>query len=384
MAKEIKTQKTTAEIGNDIAKEAGYDSAESFINETSSKARTGTASARANAKATALDFTQKLLKLVLYQEIKGEYNLTKYDWINKFDDQRIEAGDAKEYIKNLLTGVDAYNKDAFNPTTATPPSADAKLIRLYKDNGELEKYAFQALKPLTIIESAWFPYFLSGKLMEFIDGQVDLMKKSLFMYKYKVLTNFITDLIGTTDENKISKRIQGTATNIFNCFTDEIFPEIENMQYFNNDFARDATKNTQYPNVNNREDILIIMNRKTYSKFKYGAMSDTRLNNLIGFNEIVPVENIIGTGKNLEIGTSSDNITVGSTELIPENKVLVINKNLLKFLWFVEVSDSQKYVQNMSIQFVQHLWGVFGQLDWEGAFIYENDALSNAGLTPTR
>lgn len=75
----IKTQKTTAEIGNDIAKEAGYDSAESFINETSSKARTGTASARANAKAAALDFTQKLLKLVLYQEIKGEYNLTKYD-----------------------------------------------------------------------------------------------------------------------------------------------------------------------------------------------------------------------------------------------------------------------------------------------------------------
>ena len=72
-----------------------------------------------------------------------------------------------------MTGVDSYDASKFVPDAPTYPSADAKVIKLYKDDGTtLEKYAFKALKPLTIIESQWFPYFISGKLMEFIDKQV--------------------------------------------------------------------------------------------------------------------------------------------------------------------------------------------------------------------
>ena len=207
------------------------------------------------------------------------------------------------------------------------------------------------------------------------------MKQSMFAYKYTVLSNFIKDLISTTDQNKISKRIEGKATNILSCFTNEIFPEIENMQYFNDEYARDGAKNKLYPNINNRDDLLMIMNRKTLNRFKNGVLSNTLKANLVDFNNVLPLENIIGTGKNLEIGTSSDNIKVKNEELIPENMVLVINKNLLKYLWFVEVTDSQKFVQNMSIQYVQHIWGVFGQLDWEGAFVYTNDNLTTLPVT---
>lgn len=375
------TKKTTKQIADDIASENGAKNAVEYIDNLKSDVNSKSTARAASARAAALDFTQKLLRLVLYQEIKSEFNLTKYKWIDRFDDERIEAGDGKEYIKNLLTGVDTYVDDAFVPTAATNPSADAKVIRLYDDGGTLNKYGFKALKPLTIVESKWFPYFMSGKLMQFIDEQVDIMKKSMFFYKYTIFTRLFKDLIGTTDTNKISKRIQGTATNILSAFVNEIFPEIENMQYFNKEFARDATKNTQYPNVNNREDLLMIMNRKTLNRFKNGAMSNELNNKLINFNDVLPLENIIGTGADITVGPSTDNITVADTELVPENTVVVINKNLFKYLWFVEISDSQKFVQNMSIQFVHHLWGVFGQLDWEGAFVYTNDNLLTLPLT---
>lgn len=378
---EIKSKKTTNDIANQLAQETAGVNATEYIDDLKTRISSKSVATSASAKTAALDFTTKLLRLVLFQEIKSEFNLTKYNWINKFDDEKIEAGDGKEYIKNLLTGVDAYSETAFVPTSASFPSADAKVIRLYQDNGTLNTYGFKALKPLTIIESDWFPYFMSGKLMQFIDDQIRLMNKSLFFYKYNMLTTILGALIGDTDTNKISKRITGTATNILSCFTNEIFPLVEDMQYFNKEYARDAAKNTQYPNVNNREDLLIIMNRNTLNRFKNGVLSNELTSRLINFNDVVPLENIIGTGKNITVGNSTENIKVADTELIPENKVVIINKNLLKYLWFVEVSDSQKFVQNMSIQFVQHLWGVFGQLDWEGAVVYTNDALTTLPLT---
>lgn len=376
------SKKTTIQIANDIATENGATNAVEYIDGLKADVKSPSTARAASARTAALDFTQKLLRLVLYQEIKSEFNLTKYQWIERFDDERIESGDGKEYIKNLLTGVDTYKDDAFVPTAATNPSADAKVIRLYDNDGTtVNKYGFKALKPLTIVESKWFPYFMSGKLMQFIDEQVDIMKKSMFFYKYTIFSKLFKDLIGDSDVNKISKRITGKATNILSCFVNEIFPEIENMQYFNNEFARDNTKNTQYPNVNNREDLLMIMNRKTLNRFKNGAMSNELNNKLINFNDVLPLENIIGTGADINVGTSTENITVASTELVEEDTVVVINKNLFKYLWFVEISDSQKFVQNMSIQFVHHLWGVFGQLDWEGAFVYKNENLKTLPIT---
>lgn len=381
MATNKTVKEVTLEIGDQVAQEMGENSAAEFLENQRINARSTNPAKAKNAKAAALDFTTKLLRLVLYQEIKSEFNLSKYNWIEKFNDERIEAGEGKEYIKNLLTGVDSYNADNFVPNTATKPSADAKIIRLYKDDGTISDYGFKALKPLTILKNEWFQYFISGKLMEFIEKQIDIMRKSMFFYKYSVISTIIRDLAGDTASIKISKRVAGTATNILTCFTNEIFPLIEDMQYFNNDYARDAAKNALYPNVNNRDDILLIMNRNTLNKFKNGAMSNQLNNKLVDFNNVLPLENIIGTGKDLTIGNSSENITVANTELIPENKILIINKNLIKYLWFVDVTDSQEFAQNMAVQFVNHLWGVAGQLDWEGAIVYTNDNLTTLPIT---
>lgn len=382
MENEVKsTKKTTKQIGDELAQEHGAKSASAYTESLRQDVKSASTAKSTSAKTAALDFTQKLLRLVLYQEIKSEFNLTKYKWIDRFDDERIEAGDGKEYIKNLLTGVDEYKDDVFVPSAATNPSADAKVIRLYDSTGAINKYGFKALKPLTITESKWFPYFMSGKLMQFIDEQVDIMKKSMFFYKYTIFSKLFKELIKDSGTENISKRITGKATNILTAFVNEIFPEIENMQYFNKEFARDNRKNTEYPNVNNREDLLMIMNRKTLNRFKNGAMSNELNSKLINFNDVLPLENIIGTGADIKVGASTENITVLDTELVEEDTVVVINKNLLKYLWFVEISDSQKFVQNMSIQFVHHLWGVFGQLDWEGAFVYKNPNLKTLPIT---
>lgn len=383
-------KKTTKQIGDEVAQEMGANNASEFIEATNTKLRSASNAARQTAKAQAADFTKRLLSLVLYQEISTQFNLSKYTWIDKFDDERIEVGDGKEYIKNLLTGVDIYDESKFVPDGATPPSADAKVIRLYKTNAttgakEIDTYGFKALKPLSIQEAQWFPYFMSGKLMQFVDSQIAIMRKSMFLYKYAMFSKFFKDLTSATqDATKtgiISKRVTGTATNILSCFVNDIFPLIEDMQYFNNEYARDNTKNSEYLNINNREDLLLIMNRKTLNRFKNGALSNQLNNKLVDFNNVLPLENIIGTGKDIVIGTSGENITVADTELIPENQVVVINKNLIKYLWFVELVDSQYFVQNMTLQFTHHLWGVFGQLDWEGAFVYTNDNLTTLPLT---
>lgn len=370
----------TLEVGNDIAKEAGYESAKALIDDTNAKLKSRNATTYSNAKAAALDFTQKLLRLCLYQEIQSEYNLDKYSWVNKFDDIRIEAGDSKEFIKSLHTGIDTYSADAFVPTNATPPSADATRISLYKTDGSVNDYGFKAIKPLTILETQWFPYFISGKLMEFVSKQIQLMRESMFLYKYKVLTTLIAKIVqpynASSNTLGINKRITGQATNILTAFTNEIFPEIENMLYLNNQYAHTAAKNSQYPNVSNRNDLLIIMNRNTLNKFRNGVMSNKFNAQLVNFNSVVPLDNIIGTGANIEVGASTDNISVSSTELLSDNQVLVINKNLIKYLWFVDITDSQKFVQNMSIQYVQHMWGVFGVIPWEAGFLYENTNLS--------
>lgn len=382
----MSSKKSTQEFGNQIAQEMGANSAKELLDQAKEGLNSSSIAKQRTSKAVALDFTTKLIKLVLVQEIKSEFNLSKYQWVEYFNDEKIEAGDGKEYIKNLLTGIDSYNKNAFVPQEATPPSADAKVIRLYKDDGTLADYGFKALKPLTIMNNEWFQFFLSGKLMEFVDKQVDIMKKSLFFYKYNVISTVIKDLIEYSSNNnrtniEISKKVTGNATNILSAFTNEIFPLIEDMQYFNNEYARDATKNSQYPNVNNREDILMLMNRNTLNKFKNGAMSNTLNARLINFNDVLPLENIIGVGKDLTIGTSKDNINVANTELIPENKVLLINKNLIKYLWYVDVVDNQQFAQNMSTQFIIHLWGVAGILDWEGAILYTNDNLTTLPIT---
>lgn len=363
-------------VGDQVAQDMGAENAKEFVAQTNSKINSRNSKMVLEGRQAATDFTSKLLKLTLYQEIQASYELSKYKWIEFFNDEKIEAGDSKQYIKDLLTGVDTYDINNFVPAKATLPAVDSTLIRLYNDDGTINKYGFTAQKPLTIFAENWFPYFISGKLMQFINTQVDLMSKSMFLYKYKALTGVITDMLKTDASTvKISKRVTGTAPNILSAFVNEIFPLVEDMQYFNNEYNLDETKNTQYMNINNREDLIMLMNRKTYFRFKNGVLANTLKNNLVSWNDVLPQENIIGTGKNINVGTSDNNITVLDTELIPENTVVVLNKNVLKYLWFVEVQDSQKFVQNMSIQYVNNLWGVFGAIPWEGALIYTNDNL---------
>lgn len=372
------TTNTTVDTADQLAQEAGYDNATAYINALNSQIASASITAQNNGKNAAASFVNSLLKLVLYQEIRSDYNLNKYTWIDRFDDERIKAGNGKEYIKNVLTGCDDYDINTFNPSVATKPLLASTYIGLYDDDGNLNKYGFKVMKPLTILESNWLPYFMSGRLQEFIASQVDIMRKSMFFYKYKVFSTLLTDII--SDDSTIYK-VNGTASNIQTCFVNEIFPLIEDMQYFNNKYAIDEDANSSYMTISNRDDLLILMNRNTLNRFKNGVLSNTLLNNLVNWNNILPVENIIGTGLNVTVGDSNTALNVGKDELLAENQVLIVNKNAFKYLWYVEIMDSQKYITNMSIQHVHHLWGVFGTLPWEQAVLYTNDALTTLPVT---
>lgn len=71
-----------------------------------------------------------------------------------FDDEKVEAGNTKQYIRNIITGADTYDPNMFVPAKATQPKVASTTISLY-DRAEdgnviLGQNAYQFKKPLTI------------------------------------------------------------------------------------------------------------------------------------------------------------------------------------------------------------------------------------------
>lgn len=388
------------ENGNQLANEAGFDSAGEYLESLREGINSPNKARSMDASRAAGDFTSKLTLLTLYQAIDSEYNLGVYDWINKFETAKITAGNSKQFIRDILTGVDNYNENTFNPTSATKPQVDAYTISLYSTNttsstaATLSTYAKKIVKPLTILKAEWMPYFISGKLQEFVNKIADNINKTISLVKLEIFQNLVHKIktgYNSSNQNEGLKKvfdetgrtgavnISREVTNILDVFTKVIFPNITNMAFLSNEYNANIHGDVQSASLNSstKDDILILVNNKTYTKLTSGVLANVFNNKLAEVSNYVNPENIIPCGKKIVVGNSNTAVSVNaSDDLIWEDEVLVINKNIFKSLLFVDESGSQSYVSNMSIQLVAHLWIACGIIPWGQGFVVRTKKLT--------
>ena len=387
------------ENGNQLANEAGFESAGEYLESLREGINSPNKARSMDASRAAGDFTSKLTLLTLYQAIDGEFNLGVYDWVNKFEVSKITAGNSKQFIRNILTGADDYNENTFNPTSATKPQVDAYTISLYSTNttssaaATLSTYAKKIVKPLTILKAEWMPYFISGKLQEFVNKIAQQINESVSLIKFDLFQQMVNKIKTGYNTNNVQEgmkkvfdesgrtgavNISAQVTNILDVFTKVVFPNITNMAFLNNEYniSLRGQESTSL-NSSTRDDILILVNNKTYTKLTSGVLANVFNNKLASVEKYINPDNIIPCGR--KITTSNSNTAIGvhsSEDLIAENEVLVINKNAFKSLLFVDESGSQSYVTNMSLQLVAHLWIACGIIPWGQGFVVRTDKLT--------
>lgn len=369
--KEIR--ETTIKTANELAQSKGYENAQELLNTVKADMNSDSAVKKSRASDLAGDFTKELALLVLYQEIDSEYRLGAYKFLNKFESEKIEYGNSKQYIRDIITGGETFDIDKFIPDKVTNPQIEQKTISLYETGTDgsrtLSQYGFKYKKPLTISREQWLPFFLSGKLQEFIDGIVNLVNTSFEIFRITVLQNMFSDL-----KISIKNKVTGTADNILSCFTNDIYPLITKMNFLQSDFNLDSTAKSL--NSAGKDDLLIFVNNKTYTALNSGVLSQIFNSKLADLSSYINDDNIIPVSKKLVATDSDTAISVSNDDLIAENEILVISKNAIKQLYWVNTQESQSWAHNLTMEIILHVWGAFGFLPWAQGFYYKNDNLT--------
>lgn len=366
---------TTVSLGDQAAQQAGYADAADMVSKLNADIASGTPVATVAATQAASDFTSKLIMLVLFQRIESEYRMDAYKFANKFEREQIPAGNTKEYMRIIATGADTYSEDNFIPTKSSKPQLDQATINLYNSAATggsiaLSTYGFKFLKPLTLNRSMWLPYFTSGKLQEFIEKIVETVNTSFEFFRIQILQNMITDA-----KAGVAKKVTGTATNMLSAFIQEIYPMLTEMNANQSDYNINMNGTATSINSTAKNDLLIFISNNNYVKLT-GALASVYNNELAAISRYINDENIVPCYKKIIVGDSDTPISNDTNYLMSDNEILVLNKNAIKQLYWVNTSESQNWAQNLTLQVTLHVWGAFGFLPWGQGFYYTNPNLS--------
>lgn len=373
------SKQTVGQVGESLAQDRYNTDSASLVSKIAADITSGDTVKRVLAQQMATEFTSNLLLLVLVQELQKEYRLSPFKWVNKFDDQKITEGNTKQYIRHVATGADLYDATIFAPAGVTEPQQASTDFGLYErttdGNIKLGVNAYQFKKPLTITAQQWIPFFTSGKLQEFIANITDLINTTYEMFKISKVQTLIQNII-KTDSGIFKKRITGTATDLLSAFTTEIYPQLTRMQSQISDEYNLFDTTPQSINSVDPEDVLMLMNQDVYTKYVGGVLAPIFNNKLVEFSKFIPPENIIPVAKGLVVGDSKTAITATAADILDTSTVVVINKNSIKHLWWVDQVERQMWAENMAIQVVMHVWGAFGVIPWGQGFVYTNPNLN--------
>lgn len=178
-------------------------------------------------------------------------------------------------------------------------------------------------------------------------------------------------LVDTTNKGKT---LAGTAQNMFDAFTTEIFPECEKMLLNSNQYNV-QTALTEAIDASQKEDLIMLMSPKTHTILKSNIMSQL-------FNSAkIDIFNYVGQIHipNNKFTFNGATVGVEANQYIEENKIIVIDrKNYFRALTMLEASGRQDFPLNMSTLEVLHRWLATGYLPWGKVFTYTNNNLNNS------
>lgn len=364
----INNQIKNTDIANELAVQKGYKNARDAMDSINADINSPSKVKSTNGKRLAKQFTQELLLLVLYQYVEDMSSIGYVEYFsNMFDAGMMTEGNTAQFIQPLDTGADNYVANAFIPTGISEQFVETDTLNMYKAPGQLADNSYQFKKPLTLQEPLWFPYFMSGKLSQYIAQITAMMMRTYTFFKFDKLATFLTSITP-------QKVITGTAPNIFRAFADEIIPEIENMTLLNSTY--NISDKSELISTVDKSNLLIILPAKLQSKLRAGVLSQLYNAKYLNLDDNYLSENIITLGDKLVIGDSNTKITVDSTKpYVKDTQIIVIDKRALRHLIQIERNESQSWAENMTIQLSLHIWGLFGILSWYKMMIYNNPNL---------
>lgn len=352
------------ESADTLSQSLGFEDSEAFLAQTGANLKSEDFNVRTIAEGTATAWFSKLLMLCLYQKIQSVGQFEVLSFANLFDDGTIENGNSKEYIFNKPTGKTEWLANMFVPDKKSKKSVESHVIQMYDADGNLGPKAYQFKKTQTIESFEYLPYFLSGTLNEFIYDLTQQIEDVYAYFKFEKLASLATSLAP-------AKTVAGTATNMFDCLVNEVFPLIKEMTLPNVDFNYNAL--SKAIGVSQIDDLLIIMSTANAQKISSGIK--TQLYNAQLFGSLGWEDRIVNLGKHFVIGTQEDDIAMGN-EFVDDNTIYVIDRKAIKHLLQINKKESQSWAENMTISVALHVWGAADILPWGKCFKYTNVNLS--------
>lgn len=306
-----------------------------------------------------------LLLLCLYQQIEGNKLPGYMDFANKFDDGYIENGNSKQYMFSNDTGVDSYQETEFVPSAVTNTSVDSFIIQMYSAGGVLNaNQAYQFRKPKSITEAQWIPYFKAGKLAEFIGILRNEIHRVYSYYKFNKIATKITT-------STPAKTIEGTATNMFDCFVKEVLPTIREMTTLNSKFNYDVRNKNLTAAA--PEDLMLIANGKVITQLSAGIKTQLFNQQLLDYHNLLDSMNIVNLGNKIVVPEDVNTpISVEDTPYVDEETIWIVHKDALKHVLQIDRTESQSFAANMVIQLYLHVWGALDILPWGQIVKYHN------------
>lgn len=365
----LQMSKEHTEIGNQYAKSKGFKNIKEMTNVIKSQLQDDSMVVKQAGERLAGHTIYDLALLVLYQEVVGPRDASYLDFAEMFNDGYIKQGNSKSYVYNFITGNGNYDKTKFVPEQATEQVVKQHIISMYMKNQQgqeqLAPNTVRYKKPLTLLTPNWTQYFTNNALNDFLTSLRINMRKSFKMFKFDKVARFLTGLQNV-------KTINGQAQNMFDCFTEEIFPEIEKMDFYSKDYNRDQTfKGIECAGANN---VYMIAHSTIISKMRTGIKSQTFHYKLLDVKNLLD-SRVISLGNQFTIGDENTPVDVGATPYVDENTIWVFNKDLIKVLYQVNTSSTQSFAENLATQIVLHVWLTMDTLPWGQVFKYTNTNL---------
>lgn len=364
--------KKARSVADEFARESGKESIEDIINPIQANLN-GSEVQQEMGRVAARGVVENLTKLILRMELFTTPNPDYMDRIlGYFDDGVVKEGNAKIYRFNNPTGNSTYDNTEFVPSALTTTDVDEFTIGMYNQssgNNTLSSQGYQFRKTLVFTEPQWIPYFKSGKLIEFIAELQENMYKTWKMNMF----HRVMDLITKTSSG-IGKQINGTASDAFGAWSQEILPEIRKMTTLSKTYNYNQT-NTNLM-LTNPSDLLIFANPKTIQTLEGGIKSQLFNAKFLDLKGILDESNFIDAGLKLVVGDESTKISVGSDYYIPENKIYVVSKQAIKHFSQIDRIETAFYGRNLATEFTMHKWGAIDFLPWGQAFVYTNTHLN--------
>jgi len=352
---------TLGNNSNDIAKMEGMSDGATLQNDIANDIKSKSPLIQKRGNNRALNMVNDLIYLTLKQEVYTPDAPSILKWVNMFDGEILDKGNAKSFIQPLPTGNSNYST-LFVPAGATDPRQESDVIEMYNPDTQVlvdkigaKSYHFQ--KNLTIMKPSLSYYFTAGGLDTFVSSEISQMITSYDYFKYDKAYKMIAE---ATPQSVITDTTSATCFEVFS----KVF-ELTNWitSQINNEYNYDPT--STLIQMVKKEDLVLLISNKTKTLLDTQLMTTLFNSANMNLNKYFNEENIIVTGKKLILGTENDIIKLSPTEFyLPENEIIILDKKHIKHMLQIKDNVSQFWANNNSMQYVNHIWGTIKILKW--------------------